>query len=79
MCEKCCSRRMRKKDISLYANCPRKQACQHDRHHPRLVHSIEHTCCPRHIRGPALNGRKMKGLPVKYLFSRSSTKRSGSK
>jgi len=36
------------------------------------------TCCPRQIRGPALKGRKMKGLGVRYLCSRSSRKRSGS-
>ena len=37
------------------------------------------TCCPRQMRGPALNGRKMNGFAVKYLFSLSSIHRSGSK
>jgi hypothetical protein len=36
------------------------------------------TCWPRHILGPALNGRNMNGLGVKYLCSRSSMNRSGS-
>lgn len=36
------------------------------------------TCCPRHILGPALKGRKMNGLGVRYLRSLSSRKRSGS-
>jgi hypothetical protein len=37
-----------------------------------------HTCCPRQILGPALKGTKMKGLGVRYLWRRSSRKRSGS-
>ena len=36
------------------------------------------TCCPRQIRGPALKGRKMNGLGIRYLCNRSSRKRSGS-
>ena len=40
--------------------------------------SLYANCCPRQIRGPALNGRKMKGLATRYLWARSSKKRSGS-
>ena len=35
-------------------------------------------CCPRQIRGPALNGQKMKGLGTRYLCNLSSRNRSGS-
>jgi len=37
-----------------------------------------HTCCPRQILGPALNGRNMNGFGVKYLCKRSSMNLSGS-
>lgn len=37
-----------------------------------------YTCCPRQMRGPALKGLKMKGFGVKYFFTLSSRKRSGS-
>lgn len=37
-----------------------------------------HTCCPRQILGPALNGQKMKGLGIRNLWSLSSRNRSGS-
>ena len=36
------------------------------------------TCWPRQIRGPALKGRNMKGLGMRYLCRRSSRNRSGS-
>lgn len=39
---------------------------------------VGHTCCPRQIRGPALKGRKMNGLGIKYFSNRSSRNRSGS-
>ena len=41
--------------------------------------SLYANCCPRQIRGPALNGRKMKGFGTKYLLTLSSRNRSGSK
>ena len=40
--------------------------------------SLYANCCPRQIRGPALNGRKMKGLGTRYFLTRSSKNRSGS-
>lgn len=40
--------------------------------------SLYANCCPKQIRGPALNGRKMKGLGTRYLLTRSSKNRSGS-
>ena len=40
--------------------------------------SLYANCCPRQMRGPALKGKKMKGLGVRYLWSLSSRKRSGS-
>jgi hypothetical protein len=42
------------------------------------VQEKELTCCPRQIRGPALNGRNINGLGVRNFFARSSRKRSGS-
>ena len=36
------------------------------------------TCCPRQIRGPALEGKKMYGFGVRYLCNLSSRNRSGS-
>lgn len=41
-------------------------------------HATIPTCCPRHIRGPALKGRNMKGFGVRYFCRRWSMKRSGS-
>ena len=40
--------------------------------------SLYANCCPRQIRGPALNGRKTKGLGTRYFLTRSSKNRSGS-
>ena len=40
--------------------------------------SLYANCCPIQIRGPALNGRKMKGFGARYLLTRSSRNRSGS-
>lgn len=54
----------------------------------KLHHSIQNTprrqqlekltCCPRHIRGPALKGVNMNGFFNKYFAALSSKNRSGS-
>lgn len=77
MAENCWRRRMSMKDASLYANCRSHVDCFLV---PRpIIQGVgERTCWPRQIRGPALNGRKMKGLGVRYLCTRSSRNRSGS-
>ena len=40
--------------------------------------SLYANCCPRQIRGPALNGRKINGFGTRYFLTRSSRNRSGS-
>ena len=40
--------------------------------------SLYANCCPRQIRGPALKGRNMNGLGVRYLWRRLSRNLSGS-
>ena len=84
MCEKLCSRRMRKNDISLYANCVEAASAKRGQlrapagGNAACARRPRRTCRPRQMRGPALNGRKMNLFAVKYLFRRSSRNRSGS-
>ena len=40
--------------------------------------SLYANCCPRQMRGPPLNGRKMNGFGTRYFCTRASRNRSGS-
>src|SRR5277367_3384831 len=44
----------------------------------KISECMKLTCCPRQMRGPALNGKNMNALGTRYFLSLSSRKRSGS-